>query len=257
MHNNYLEVQSLQRAFDILEVIGNSSRPVNLKTLTEATGLAKSTVYRLLNNLEGRDYVRCNPDGTYQLGLKLLLMSQRVDQKFELKNLARPFLKKLNDLTRETVFLGILEKNKVLYVDMVESPHPVRLVAKIGTTNHVHCTSLGKALLMGHSEEAILDILNDQGMENRTEFTLVTPEAFLKEMELTRKRGYALDNRESEDECRCVGAPIYDHKGKVIAAVSISGPHSRFTLELIEKEVAEKLINITGQISNSLGLISK
>ncbi len=247
MPNRFTEVQSLHRALDILEFIGNTSSPAQLKTITNATNLPKSTVYRLLRNLEARGYVACDSLGFYRLGLKLLMMSQQFDQ--DLKHIVRPFLIQLNNITGETVFLGVLEKNKALYVDMVESPHSVRLVAKPGSTNSLHCTSLGKALLFGHSDDHIREILASQGMETRTRNTISSPEQFIREMNIARTKGYALDDRESAEDCRCVGAPVYNHKRQVVAAVSISGPEGRFALKTVEEFTAGHLLAVTGQIS--------
>lgn len=248
-----LEVQSLQRTFDILEVVGNSVSPVSLKYITDETGLPKSTVYRLLSNLEKRDYVRCDSNGNYRLGLQLLMMSQRAEQNFDIKHLARKYLLSLNELTKETVHLGVLANNRVMYVDTVESPHALRLVAKLGTTNSVHCTALGKALLINHDADKIKEILAGEGMERRTEHTLCTPEDYLAEIDKTRKLGYALDDCESELDGRCIGAPIYDNAGNVVAAISISGLASRFVKDFIEQEVAAKLLESTREISKALG----
>lgn len=251
------EVQSLQRALDILEVIGTSAKPVSLKEVTQAANLPKSTVYRLLNNLEGRDYVRCDSHGCYQLGFKVMMLGQRLEQNFELKELIRPFLQHLNEVTRETVHLGILAKERVVYIDTMESPHNVRLVAKIGSTNSVHCTSLGKALLVGHSDDSIAEILERQGMEQRTEFTLTTPQSYLAQMRLGRERGYFFDDRESDYECCCVGAPVYNHKGEAVAAISISGPFSRFTHEIMQEAAIDQLLEVVSQISGYLRILSK
>lgn len=251
-----LEVQSLHRAFDILEVIGNSRTPMSIKKITEETGLPKSTVYRLLNNLENRNYAFCDENGNYRLGYQLVMMSQWAEKDFEIKHIARSFLESLNEFTKETVHLAILQKDRVLYVDTVESPHASRLVAKLGTTNSVHCTALGKALLLKHTDIAILGILEAEGMDKRTEYTLVKPLEYLQEMEDVRKLGYALDKQESEMEGRCIGAPIYDNAGKIVAAISISGLATRFSQEFIEKEVVSKLLDSTLRISRVLGYIS-
>lgn len=250
-----LEVQSLQRTFDILEVVGNSVKPVSLKYITDETKLPKSTVYRLLNNLENRDYVRCDSNGNYRLGMQLLMMSQRAEQRFEIKHLARKYLLQLNVFTKETVHLGTLERNRVLYADTVESPHALRLVAKLGSTNSVHCTALGKALLVKHADEDIREILLTEGMGKRTEYTLTTPEDYLRDMDLVRTKGYAMDDCESELDARCVAAPIYDNFGKVIAAISISGLASRFSHEFIAGEAAGKLLEVTFEISHTLGYV--
>lgn len=253
MQNSNLEVQSLQRALDIIEVIGNRAKPVYFKTIIEATKLPKSTVYRLISNLEHRGYVTCNNDGTYQLGLKLLMMSQRVDQNFELKHLVRPFLEDLNEQFKETVHLGILENNKVVYVDSVESPMSVRLVAKIGSTNAVHCTALGKSLLIKHTDQNIRALLLEAGMEKRTHKTITNPDDYIAEMEKVRRQGYALDDTESENAGRCVSAPIYNYKEIAVAAISISGISSRFSMRIIEKDVIPVLLKTTLEISKTLG----
>lgn len=248
------EVQSLQRALDILESIAASTKPVPLKILAAATHLPKSTAYRLLGNLENREYVRCNQDGSYQLGLKFLVLSQRADQSFELKQLVRPFMLQLSELTRETIHLGMLQQDKVVYVDTIDSPQAVRLVARLGSSNPVHCTSLGKALLLHTSDEEIVRMLEAAGMERRTEYTLTDRQQFLADMARARQCGYSLDDMESAPECRCVGAPIVDHDGKVAAAISISGPASRFSLSLIESETARQLLDVTAKISRFLGM---
>jgi len=257
MEKRSTDVQSLQRAFDILETIGNSSKGIALREIADKTGLPKTTVYRLLGNLESRDYVRCTSGGFYELGLKLLMMSQRVEQKFQLKHVARPILHQLRDFSGETVHLGVLENNRVMYMDSVESNHPVRLVARIGATNSIHCTSLGKALLINRDDRAITKILDLQVMEKRTLYTITDRKTFLDEMAEVRKLGYALDDQESAADCRCIGAPIYDHQGKVVGAISISGPVSRFLLPMVHDTIAPRLLQATRQISQFLGLIAE
>ncbi|MCC5464293.1 IclR family transcriptional regulator [Pelosinus baikalensis] len=250
-----IEVQSLHRAFDILETIGNSQIPMSIKKITEETGLPKSTVYRLLNNLENRNYAFCDTNGNYRLGYQLLMMSQWAEKDFEIKNLAKASLESLNAFTKETVHLAILQGKRVLYVDTVESPYSSRLVIKMGMTNSVHCTALGKALLINHKDAEILDILEAEGMEKRTEHTVTKPLDYLKEMEVVRKLGYALDQQECEMEGRCIGAPIYDKSGKVVAAISVSGIATRFSLDFIVKEVVSKLLDSTLRISRILGYV--
>ena len=185
------------------------------------------------------------------------MMSQWAARDFEIKHLARNFLESLNEFTKETVHLAILQNKRVLYVDTVESPYALRLVAKLGTTNSVHCTALGKVLLINYSDAEIVNILEEQGMGKRTENTLVTPDEYIKEMQDVRKLGYALDKQESEMEGRCVGAPIYDNTGKAVAAISISGLATRFSLEFIENEVVSRLLESTLCISRVLGYVDK
>jgi DNA-binding IclR family transcriptional regulator len=127
----------------------------------------------------------------------------------------------------------------------------------LGTTNFVHSTALGKALLIRHKDSRIKEILAEEGMEKRTEHTLSNPEDFLQEMKNVRTCGYALDDCESEIDGRCIGAPIYDNMGNIVAAISISGLVSRFPRDYIEQEVANKLLESTGEISRALGYSEK
>lgn len=256
MEKSFLEVQVLQRAMDILEVIGTSAEPVSLKGITDRVGLPKSTVYRILSNLEARGYVCCSSEGRYRLGLKFLTLGQKAEQGFELKRVARPHMARLNQFTSESVHLGVLAKNRVLYVDSIDSPHSIRLVAQIGGTNALHCTSLGKALLIAHDDEEIRQMLTEAGMERRTHYTLATPDAFLKEMEVVRRVGFSFDDRESGDDCFCLGAPIYNHFGQVTAAISVSGPISRVSRRIAETVVAPRLLEATRAVSKALGHVS-
>lgn len=253
MINKNLEVQSLMRALDILEAVGASEHSVSLKWITERVGLPKSTVYRLLSNLESREYIRCNIDGTYQLGLKLLTVSLQVERNFELKQAAHPYLRAMNEATQETVHLAILQGGKVIYIDTIESPQSIRLVAKIGASNPVHCTALGKALLFSQSDEAVVKLLRAHGMEKRTEFTIRGIDDFLAELNACRARGYAFDEKESALDARCVGAPIFGPKGSVIAAMSVSGPAVRYTREM-GAEVGVKLVQAAKEIGELLSL---
>lgn len=254
--NEKMEVQSLHRALNILEAVGTSETPLSLKQITDITALPKPTVYRLLRNLEDRNYVTCDTTGNYRLGLQLLLLSHLAEKDFEIKLVAKPHLVFLSELSKETVHLGILEQNRVLYVDTIESPHTLRIVTKLGSTNSVHCTALGKALLIKRTDQEILDILEQQGMEQRTEYTITTPVDYLREMRVVRSQGYAIDERESELEGRCVSAPIYDHTGNVVAAISISGVSTRFSSDHIKKDIVPQLLDRTTRISRLFGYTS-
>lgn len=251
--NDKMEVQSLNRALNILETVGQSETPLSLKEITDLTGLPKPTVYRLVRNLEYRNYIACDSTGKYHLGLQILLLNRWAERDFDLKLVVKPHLAFLSELSKETVHLAVLDHNRVLYIDTIESPHALRLVAKLGSTNSVHCTALGKALLIKHSDQEILDILEEQGMEKRSEYTITTPVEYLRHMRIVRSKGYAIDERESELEGRCVGAPIYDHTGKVVAAISISGLSTRFTVPHIEKDIVPHLLDRTKRISRMLG----
>jgi len=253
MENTYTEIQSMQRAIDVLELIAESKSPISIKDIIVATKLPKPTVYRLLSNWIARNYVSRNSDGKYTLGLRLFSMGRQIDPLLAMKPIVKPFLQRLNNEFNETVHLGMLHENKVQYVDGIESRNAIRMVMTIGSTGFVHCTSLGKALLMSANEEVIRKILCQASMKKLTVHTITDVDEFIKAIEVAKIDGYALDMQEGDDDCCCIGAPIYDVKGMVIAAISVSGPCSRMTLATIKEDIAPLLVKTTKEISGLLG----
>lgn len=257
MEKHYSDIQSLQRAFDLLDIVGSSEKPLTLKELAMEAGLPRSSAYRFLRNLEYRGYLRCDDDGQYHLGLKFLFLQQKGEQKYELKNLARPYMEHLSKVTGETVHLGVLFENRVLYMDSLESSQLIRMVAQVGTTIGVYCTSLGKALVMDRSDEEIRSIVASEPMTPLTQWTLSNEASFFKVMNDVRARGFALDERESSPDSRCVGAPIRDREGRIVGAISISGPISRMTGAYIKEVVVPALLKETRDLSVFLGYSSE
>jgi len=253
VENPHSQIQSLDRAFALIEIIANAPEALTLKSITELAELPKPTVYRMLSSLETWGYVDQDELNRYILGTKFLLFGTKVQEKLEIKTIARPFLKELNYETNETVFLGVLDRGRSLYVDKLDSNHSVRLVSQVGSRNYLHSTSLGKSLLSELSKEFIYKILDEHGMPALTANTITDKDVFLNQIELVKEQGFALDNIENEEGVRCIAAPIKDHKGKVAAAVSISGPDQRITDEAIESKLKPLLLQTVARISQALG----
>lgn len=246
-------IQSLDRAFYIIDIIANSQEPLSLKEITDLSKLPKPTVYRILSSLELWGYVDQDGKKGYKLGTKFMFLGSKVQDDLEIREIARPFLKRLNEETKETVFLGIMDKGRSLYVDKLDSHHSVRLFSKVGTRNFLHSTSLGKCLLSGLDDGAVIKVLEKYGMPKITGNTITNPTEMLKQLKFVREQGYAYDEMENEEGVRCIAAPVKDHRGRVIAAVSISGPAQRLTKEMIEKNLKHKLLKTTLDISEALG----
>ena len=250
---HYSDIQSLQRVFDLLDLVGSSHRPLTLREISTESGIPRSSTYRFLRNLEIRGYLRCDSDGRYHLGLKFLALQQKGEENFELKNITRPYLEELNRVSGETVHLGVRFRNQVLYVDSIESSQLIRMTAQVGSTIGVYCTALGKVLLMDSDITEIVEVLATDPMLEMTEYTITTPETFVEKLEQVRKQGFALDDRESSLDSRCVGAPIRDREGKIIAAISVSGPLNRMTGAYLKSTVVPILLKVTEEISKELG----
>jgi len=247
-HGTPYAIRSVERVCDILDLLRESPAGASLTEVAQTTGLPKSSAFRYLAVLESRNYVeRDAGEGDYGLGLAFLPMHSR---HIELLNdRARAHLERLRDLFGETVNLGVLDGRRVLYVNILESPHAMRLAARRGDRDFIHSTAMGKAIAAHLPEDRVISILNAEGMPVLTPRTITEPDKYLKELRVVRKKGYALDDRENEPEGRCLAVPVLGYHFS--AAISLSAPRSRFPMDQV-KEVASELGHSTQQIADDL-----
>jgi len=249
-------VQSLERAFIILDKIAAAQgKGINLTDLSKSTKLHPSTVYRLLQNLEKWNYVTLNPGGNYVLGFKFLEMGAVVQEHIELTKIARKYMEHLNEITHETIYLAVLDEvqGNIIYIDKIPGRRNVTLAAGIGTRNYVHSTANGKCLLSGLSDDKIMQLLKKKGMPKLAKNTITDIDNFLEEIRKVREYGYAIDDIENEDAVRCVSAPIYDYRGCVVAAMSISGVETHISVDKMHNEYKELIVDTASKISHELG----
>jgi DNA-binding IclR family transcriptional regulator len=223
--------QTVLKALDTLECLAGADEPLTAHQVAREIGLSRTTAYRLLSTLATRGYVMSDNNGRYQLGLSLLRLSQTILEHLELPALAKPILREACRLSNETIFLGIRDGAEALYIERVESSQPVRLCSVAGTRNPLYCTSLGKAILAFLPEDQRASLIDQFTLVGRTAHTITDKAVLAEELSLVRDRGYALDDIENEEGVRCVGAPIFDHSGGVVAGISIAGPAYRLSLD--------------------------
>ena len=246
-------VQSIDRAFDILESFLNGKRDLRITDISKNLRLHKSTVHRLLSTLEYRGYIHQDAEtGKYQLGLKILELNHSLLEQMQLRENAHPIMEKLVHQSCETVHLLILDNEETVYIDKVEYPHTIQLASYIGKHIPLHCTAAGKLLLANLPEEKIDKIIKKKKLIQYTKNTITSSILLKKELRKVKKQDYSIDNIEYEENVRCIAAPIRDCLGKVIAALSISGPTMRIKPKKIPFFI--KLSKETGiEISQSLG----
>ena len=221
--------------------------------LSRKTGLHKSTVFRLLSVLAERGYVQKTQEGQgYTLGLHLVELANSFLNSLDLKIEARPCMYELTEATRHTVFLALRQGLDVVYIDKTETFTSLRRYSIIGTRVPIHCTSLGKALLLDYSDEELRELLKDYPFEKKTPNTITSAEALIENLRLARERGYTIDDREHELTVRCVGAPIRDYSKRIIAAISVSWVADSFSPEKIQ-EFGEKVRQTAAEISRRMG----
>ena len=248
-----MAVQTLDRAFDIVELLSRESGGLNLTDIAARVDLNKSTAYRILASLQKRGYVEKREQSkVYRLGLEFIELSSAFLNSLELKTEAQPMLNQLSKQTGQTVFMAIIQGKDVVYIDKVESFNSLRRYQIIGKRMPLYATSLGKSLLTGMTDAEITRLFDGTQFEKITPHTIDNIPDLLKEVELTRRRGWSHDNQENELGTMCVGAPVYDYRNMVVAAVSVAWEMEGVpNLDL--KRVAALVIEATQEISNRMG----
>jgi DNA-binding IclR family transcriptional regulator len=249
------KVQALDRAFAVLDLLGESETPLGLAQVASSLQLHKSTAHRFLMVLERHHMVERTTNGKFRLGLRLFDFGNRAIEQYDLRERALPHLRRLVTETEETAHLCILEQARVIYIDKLEPARSVRMITRIGASNPVHCTSVGKAMLAFLPEERINDIIRRIRFERFTHRTIGTAEALRTEIEKTRRRGYAVDDEELEEGLRCIAVPVLDAQRYPVAAVSVSGPSFRVTAQKLPS-IANHLLQCVRGISLDMGFIS-
>lgn len=243
-------INSASQTLDILEYIVLSGRELSLKEISEEIGLHISTVHRYLSTLIEKGYVRKTPSGYYKPGFRILELSSYILQGFDLREIARLYLVELMTKTNQTVHLTIKDGYEGVYIDKVEGPGTLPMMSRVGMRMPLYSTSFGKVLLAYSSEEYIEEYLRKVPLIPRTQNTITSPERLREELKKVREQGYAFDNEENERGIRCLGVPIFDFLGNVVASISISGYYLNFEDEKKEqllselKKTAEKINSV-------------
>ena len=247
-------VHSVSHALDILESFLGEEAEQGVTCLSLKLRLPKNNIFRLLSTLQCRGYVEQNENtGNYRLGMKTFELGQAFLRRMGLVNQAHSILDNLVTQTSETSYLSVYEDGEIIYVDMVETKHPVRIIPMIGKRVPAHCTAVGKVQLAYKSQEEIRRIIKEKGLKGYTPNTIINEEAFLKHLEEVARDGYALDIEEYEEEVQCVACPVWDYTNSVVAGVTISGPTLRMSEERIKKTLLPILKKASLEISHRLG----
>jgi DNA-binding IclR family transcriptional regulator len=244
---------SVQKALDILNLFELSSPELSVTEIARQLSLPKSTAAGLIATLETNHYIDQNPENQrYRLGLKLLERGAVCLSHLDLRRLALPHMEKLFTSYNETVNLGILDGNQVLYVERLLSTRSLGFHSEVGKREPVHSTALGKAMLAFFSVEELCEFLDHYPLFPITPYTIIDRDLFTAELARVRQRRYAIDDQENEIGGRCLAAPIFNHRGKVVASISISFPLPRLPEELIPACSAQIYLT-ADKISHELG----
>jgi len=250
--NKNERIKSIDKALNLLEFLSDNEREIGIVEISKKLNMGLSTVHRILTTLKFRGYVIQNQKtAKYRLGIKLFELGCEVQSTKNLIKIVRPHLRKLSKMTNETANLAILEDKEVVYLNTIGSPEILRTEIVQGTRIPAHCTALGKVLLAFLSDSDFDQLYrSNEPIISLTSQTISSLDKLKKELKNVKEQGYALDREEYKIGINCVGVPLFIKNGEDVAAISITGPASRFTIDKME-EAKNKLIIVSKKISKS------
>ncbi|MDO8252140.1 MAG: IclR family transcriptional regulator C-terminal domain-containing protein, partial [Rhodoferax sp.] len=247
---------SLEKAMDILDVLGSSPQGLSQVELSGRLDLPRTTLYRLLATLVARGMVRRDPlRRVYCLGFRCFELARSAYAMPDLAAAAGVELRALRDLTGETSYLATLDGLEALSLERVDGAHSQRSQSAVGQRKPLHCTSQGKAMLSALDDSARDALLQGITLKALTPRTITDRRRLQAELKITAARGWSVDDEEIVPGVRCVGAPVVDAAGKVRGAISVAGPAYRMTMERVQglgPEVAEAARRVGAQLSVQL-----
>lgn len=246
--------QSSEKLLNLVEAMSLLDEPVRLQDLSASLDMNASTVLRFLNPLVRMGYVEQNPDDNrYFLTFKICRIANNVASRMSIRNIAYPIMRNVSHIFKESANLSVESDMSVLYVEVVNAAsNTLMTMQRIGHAAPMHCTGVGKLFMLEYDEQKIDRLIAVKGLERFTAKTFTDRASLLQEIGRIRRRGYAFDDEECEIGARCVAAPIRNYSGKIVAALSVSGPATRMTDAHMHANLPF-LLDAARQISYRLG----
>ncbi|KJS17543.1 MAG: hypothetical protein VR69_04165 [Peptococcaceae bacterium BRH_c4b] len=251
-------VHSVERALIILEALARQPQGFGCTELGQILKLHKSTVHRIVSTLQAYGFAEKDPHTErYKLGNKIIYLGLKTLNNLDFRKVATPFMQELVEISRETVQLAVLDRGEVLFVERDHSPEVVTV--NLDWRGEIHCTAEGKVLLATLPEQGIKELLGNQEMKKYTANTITNIDQMIAHLNKINKQGFAVNAEEMAEGVRSIAAPVYNHSGSVIAALSITGPSSRLSLERIYRLVnvlKEACMSISAQLGYRKDLLN-
>jgi IclR family KDG regulon transcriptional repressor len=248
-------INSIIRACNVLECLSDNKDGLKTSDLAARLRLDRSTIYRILLSLEKCGLVeKDEKTGVYTMGIAAFEIGNAYLRRMDFIQIAKPVMLDLSLRAQEAVHLAVLSDREIVFVDKVDSPRSVGMMCKIGQRAPVYCTALGKVLLADRPGNEVAGIVKAIELKPFNEQTITSKKKFLEELKRVRTQGYAFDHSEHEDDAECIGAPIRDHLGQVIAAISISGPQKKIGTPQ-ERQFINWVVDAASLISSKMGFL--
>lgn len=236
--NTEVKIKSLQKAIEVLNCFLKKPK-LGVTEISEILDLYKSNVHNILDTYKQMGYVEQDDEtGKYCLGVGIFNLSRALGDTFAISKIALPYMQELANITNDNVYLAVPHRGDVLYLEATYPAQATHLMRSLfGERAGMYCTGIGKAMLANMPEEFIARYL-EQDFIRFTENTIIDKNKLREELQVTKVRGYAIDNMEHEFGVKCVALPIFDANRQVAAALSVSGASLKFTEDFVV-EVAE------------------
>ncbi len=244
---------AVERALTMLEIVAHASDGLSNAEISRKLNIPKSSASYILRTLENQGYLaRDAESGKYRVGLKILSLSRGALGGLDVRGVALPIMRRLTHQTGLTCHLAVLDGPDAVYIEKVEPEGFIRMDTWVGRRMRVHATSVGKAIVAHIPQEQLEEIVHKNGMEKRTPKTITTMPRLLKDLEKVRAQGYAVDDEENNLGARCVGAPIFDEHGSVLASLGLSGTTQQVSAQTMPR-ILEALKDAARHISMGMG----
>jgi IclR family KDG regulon transcriptional repressor len=222
-------VKSADRVMSVLDLVA-ASGSLSFTAIVERLGLPKSSAHALLRTMEDRGYLTLDPEAKeYRLGSRIWELAQTQHGIEDLRTVMKPLMDELMERTGETVQLARLEGTDAVYLELSESPHPMKLTSRVGIRLPAHASAIGKSLLASLDPDEARRRLAAADLPRLTPETITDPDELLAELERVRRQGYSVDNEEFATGLRCIAMPVRDATGRAIGAISVSMPTPRYS----------------------------
>ena len=221
-------LSSVSKALSLLDAFTLEQPELSLAQIAQRAGIHKSSAFRLLATLEAQGFVERGPAGRgYRLGWKLGELAGRLLARYELRELAAPYMEQLARASGEIVHLSLLDGAEIVYLEKKGRSQPLTVSTTVGGRSPAHASAMGKVLLAGLAEGEMRRALRGVRLERFTPTTITDRRRLASELSAIRRQGYALDDEETFPGIRCVAAPLRDRKGRTVAALSVTAPTQR------------------------------
>lgn len=244
-----VDTGTLGKGMEVLEIVSAAGGPIRFTDILSRSAQPRGTLHRQITNLVSEGLLTANADHSYELGLRLMQLASSAWSSNEFRQVAAPHLRALQEQTGETVHLGIMRGQQIIYLDKVEGQQSVRMHSQIGNASPLYCTGVGKAALAAFDDDDIRERMQGVEFTSFTQNTLSDVDALVADVAEIRESGIGWDREEHEAGIHCVASPVFSPQRNIVAAISATAPIYRIPSEQLEgwaplvRETARNIMN--------------